>query len=302
MAAGRLAWVLNLDADLELAAPRGYTPTKGVRDAMAKFVPLLARSLLGPEDLLVDDTTAAGVARGFTGRAFCPTPRALALLARSGAALAPTPPLDVLRRVNSRAFAASLGATLPSAAFVTSLDEASEKLAETPALGGAWRIKRAFGMSGRGQRVVQLGHATEADLAFLRAGMTEGGVQIEPNVVIVDEYAIHGMLADDRSLRVGALLRQRCDARGAWLSSEPLSSPTAAESDLGARLVAEAKLVAGALADAGYFGPFGIDAYTYRAADDATCFQPRSEVNARYSMGFAMGLTAGRDDPGDLTV
>ena len=44
-------------------------------------------------------------------------------------------------------------------------------------------------------------------------------------------------------------------------------------------------------AAAGYFGPFGVDAYTYRdRLARATCdlLQPRSEVNARYSMGFAL--------------
>lgn len=291
MAERRFAWVLNLDADLELAAPEGYTPRQSVRGATAAFVPLLAQSLLGPDDLLVDESTATGAARGFTGRAFCPTPRALALLRRAGAALDPVPPADVLRRVNCRAFAASLGVTLPSAAFVTSLDAARAKLAETPAIGADWRLKRAFGMTGRGQRVVRSGQASEADLAFVRAGMSEGGVQIEPNVNIVTEYAIHSMLGQDRSLSVGALVRQRCDARGSWLASEAISSPSAAESEIAVRLVEEANAVAVALAEAGYFGPFGIDAYTYLGAEGALRLQPRSEINARYSMGFALGLS-----------
>ena len=47
--------------------------------------------------------------------------------------------------------------------------------------------------------------------------------------------------------------------------------------------------MAGALLPAGYFGPFGVDAYTYRGRAGASVFQPRSEINARYSMGFAAG-------------
>jgi hypothetical protein len=39
-----------------------------------------------------------------------------------------------------------------------------------------------------------------------------------------------------------------------------------------------------------YFGPFGVDAYTYRARDGRLGLQPRSEINARYSMGFAAGF------------
>ena len=51
--------------------------------------------------------------------------------------------------------------------------------------------------------------------------------------------------------------------------------------------------VAVALAGSGYFGPFGIDAFTYRNADGTVALQPRSEINARYSMGFAIGFPAG---------
>ena len=52
----------------------------------------------------------------------------------------------------------------------------------------------------------------------------------------------------------------------------------------------ERERVASALRQAGYFGPFGIDGYTYRGPGGAVCLQPRSEINARYSMGFAVGM------------
>ena len=54
-----------------------------------------------------------------------------------------------------------------------------------------------------------------------------------------------------------------------------------------ASLVPEAERVAAALSAAGYFGPFGVDAYTYRERGGAIALQPRSEINARYTMGFA---------------
>jgi len=37
--APRAAWVLNLDADLELGAPAGYTPTNRVRLSMKAVEP-----------------------------------------------------------------------------------------------------------------------------------------------------------------------------------------------------------------------------------------------------------------------
>ena len=286
----RLAWVLNLDADLELAAPQGYTPRRTVLDAMAAFVPVLARSLLGPEDVLVEATSPALHARGLTGRAFCPTPRALAALRDAGAEPEPAPGMEILRLVNSRAFASSLGSTLPGAAFVTTLDDARTLLARPPPLGHGWRVKRAFGMSGRGQRLIASTQLTEADLAFVRGGMPDGGVQIEPNVTIEREYAIHGVLDGDGTYRLGAIVEQRCDARGAWLATEPLHDASDALTEA---LVAEASRVAAALAGRGYFGPFGIDAFAYRGPENVTVLQLRSEINARYSMGFAVGFPSG---------
>ena len=289
--ATRIAWVLNLDADLELATRgAGYSPKKSVLTAMEPMVARLAAVLLGPNDVLVDGANA----RGLAGRAFCPTPRALKLLAAAGAIPEPHPPVDVLRRVNSRAFASAMGTTLPSARFVTSLDDARAMLRALPAVGCGWRIKRAFGMTGRGQRPVDTGAASDADLAFVRAGLAEGGVQIEPNVAIVDEYAIHGMLDQEGTHRLGVVVKQHCDARGSWLATERISEPTAEERAIAARLAEEAARVAEALRREGYFGPFGIDAYTYRDPSGSVALQPRSEINARYTMGFAFGFMAGQ--------
>ena len=189
--------------------------------------------------------------------------------------------------MNSRAFASSLGATLPGAAFVTSLDEARIILASLPPLGDTWRIKRAFGMAGRGHRLVTATRPTDADFAFVRAGMSEGGVQVEPNVTLTQELAIHAMLGRDGAVRIGAVVEQQCDARGAWQSTMPLAEGAGKEAEA---MRHSARHVAAALAHAGYFGPFGIDGYAYRGVGDAVGFQPRSEINARYSMGFGGGL------------
>jgi hypothetical protein len=306
--AARFAWVLNLDADVELAAiasgaagaRTGYAPKGSLLDAMRTFVPKLAASLLDPgEDVLVDEDSPPLLARGLVGRAFCPTPRALRLLRRAGAEPEPHPGCEVLLRVNSRAFASSLGATLPGAVFVADEGDARALLGTLPPteLAGAWRVKRSFGMAGRGQRIVAPSRLTEQDLAFVHAGLSEGGVQIEPDVTIVDEFAVHGLLQPGGALRLGPVVRQRCDARGAWVSSEGIEPERAPEG-----LVPEAERVAAALSAARYFGPFGVDAYTYRVrraagttevavgreGHGAIALQPRSEINARYTMGFAL--------------
>jgi hypothetical protein len=288
MATRRLAWVLNLDADLELAGGAGYEPRKSVLAAMRPHIERLAASLLAPSDLLVDASSAAGIAKGLPGRAFSPTPRAIAILERAGAEPEPHPTLDVLRRVNSRAFASALGTTLPGAAFVTELAIARAMLATLPPLSTTWRVKHAFGMTGRNQRVVDPSSLKEQDLAQLESWLRAGaGVQIEPNVAIESEYAMHAWLRADGSFVTGEIVQQRCDARGAWVATERIAAPATLVQE---GLAAEVDRVAIALHAAGYFGPFGIDAYTYRDEKGALAFQPRSEINARYSMGFSVGL------------
>jgi|CZKU01.1.fsa_nt_gi hypothetical protein len=314
--AARFAWVLNLDADLELAAIAsgaavalgGYAPKRSVVDAMRRFAPKLAASLLDPhDDVLVDEASPPLGARGLVGRAFCPTPRALRLLRRAGAEPEPHPAWQVLLRVNSRAFASSLGTTLPCAVFVADEGEARALLGTPPPpeLAQAWRVKRNFGMTGRGQRIVAAAAVTQQDLAFVRAGLSEGGVQIEPDVTIVAEFAIHGLLGPAGALTLGPVVKQHCDARGAWVSSERLAVGHA-PAHAPASLASEAERVAAALSAAGYFGPFGVDAYTYRVRrfanasdmerDGAIALQPRSEINARYTMGFAAPAQVGTDD------
>lgn len=294
-----IVWVLNLDADLELAAGRSYAPSRGVRAAMAAHRARLAQTLVRAGEGVWDEEkdepqrfARDGTARG---RAFCPTPRAIALMHRAGLEPEPHPSFEVLRHVNGRAFCASLGPTLEGARFVTTLEDATRVLSAPPPIGRQWRAKRAFGMAGRAQRPIAPGALSDADVAYLRASIErEGGIQLEPEVDLVRELALHGMLSPTGALRVGRLVEQRCDATGQWLESRPLGSSSALQASrhasLHASLHAEAERVGHALHAAGYFGPFGIDAFEYRAGPEVH-LNPRSEINARYSMGYpASGL------------
>ena len=200
----RSAWVLNLDADLELARGPGWAPSASVARAAASFAERLRGSLVGEGDVVVDAKTPDGAATGRVGRAFCPTPRAIALLRRVGAEPEAHPSADVLRRVASRSFSSSLGATMPKAAFVTRVDEARAMLRGDPAPGTGWRVKRAFGMAGRGHRVVDAS-PREADVAFLASWIDEAGAQIEPNVRVLEEYAMHGRVSAAGRVELGAL-------------------------------------------------------------------------------------------------
>ncbi len=288
--ATRHAWVLNLDADVELgmlaSGVTAYTPSARALAASALHAETLTRELLRPGDVLVDASTPPGALAGAVGRAFCPTPRALSLLRRAGAEPEPGPPAAVLLRVNGRAFATELGETLPGGAFVTTREEALAKLATPPPLSDAWRIKRAYGMAGRGQRVARPGELTRADVILVEGGMAEGGIRIEPHLGIETELAIHGWVSPARELVLGAVVVQRCDERGRWLATARATE----ELRWRARIEEEGRRVGEALREAGYRGPFGVDAFTYRTPDGELHLQPRSEINARFSMGFAVGL------------
>ena len=117
--ATRVAWLLNLDADSELADPHRYQqPSAAVAARVRELVPRMTM-LLAADDIIID----GHVSESLPVLAFCPTPSALARLARLGLRPLLAPPVEVLQRVNDRAFSAELGQTMPEARFVRSLAE-----------------------------------------------------------------------------------------------------------------------------------------------------------------------------------
>jgi hypothetical protein len=155
---------------------------------------------------------------------------------------------------------------------------------------GWWLLKRPLGYAGRGRRKVRPAALADADRSWLEASFREGdGLQVEPLVSRELDAALHGWLAEDGVCTLGVPTIQHLDATGAWQATEvaPEGVLTALELDA---LTRTARETAASLHEAGYFGPFGLDAFRWRAPDGRLHFQPRSEVNARYSMGWATGM------------
>src|SRR5512139_194140 len=190
------AWVLNLDAEMEMARPKGYTPSRRVRAEVARarlaLVGLLPEGalLLTPGERLPEE------AKGTVGRAWCPTPSTTRLLLDAGARPEPAPPFEVIRRVNARAFSAGLGQGLPGGALVESVAAFAPAVA-APTASGTWLAKRAFSVAGRGRRKIRAGAVTVEDLRWVEASLREGALQVEPWVEIVSELALHGRVALD---------------------------------------------------------------------------------------------------------
>ncbi len=306
-----VAWLLNLDADHELARPRGYTPSAARRARGAAMAERLV-GLVREDDVVLNPWASAEPRRlgaGWVGRAWCPTPSARRQLARVGAELGPAPDFEVVRRVNHRRFAHELGGQLPGAAWLE--DEASVLRAlARGSTTGAWVLKRPFGMAGSGRRVLRHAALSAHDATWLRASIARDGLLLEPWVDIVDELALHGFVDRDGAVTLGEPCRLKVDAHGAWVDTrvlgEPVAqapgpasqpgadAPPAAPSERSA-LVWRARQVADALVVEGYFGPFGIDAYRFRD-DGRVLLHPLSELNARYTMGWAIGMGARRPD------
>ncbi len=294
MGAGR-AVVLNLEAELELAAGRAVTPPRAMAERLVALRARAARAFLGPGDVLVEPGVAPPAsARGLVGLAWCPTPSALRLLERAGAVPAPAPTLEVLSRVNARAFCAGLGPGLPGARLVRSAEEAAAHLAERPPA-EAWLAKRAFTFAARGQRRLTGGPLAAPDRAWFEAALDGGAVQLEPRVELVLEFVVHGRVSTGGVVRTGPVCVLEADAAGAWQRTRPVVAGELLPGEEAALALA-AREAGEALRAAGYHGAYGVDGFRWRDAAGSLQLQPRSELNARWTFGWRVGFP----DPADL--
>ncbi len=276
------AWVLNLESDLELARPT-YQPSPAVEARLAALRPQILE-LVSPGDIVVDDGHRA---EGRPGHCWCPTPQALRRLRGAGAVPVPTPPFAVVQRVNHRRFCAELGQTLPGARWCTTLDHVVACLESGAAETGTWLLKRPFSFSGSARRRVTLSRGgLDDDLhRWVQASLRQDGLQVEPWVERHVDVVLHGFLGD--AVMLGEVCTQVCDARGAWQTTRRGAKLTRDEARA---LQTEAERAGEALREAGYWGPFAVDGFRYEGG-----FCPRVEINARYTMGWAVGLPSRPD-------
>lgn len=280
----RTAWFLNLDAEEELAAPERWHRSPRLWRATAAARTQAFERLAAPGDILLE--LGEHVPAQVRGQAWCPTLSALEELTRAGAALPDAPPMEVLRRVNDRRFLQMLGLAHPEGRLFESAEEYARGTRDcvTPL-----RHKTLFGAAGRGQRVVGPASATASDREWVRARFAAGPLWVEPELEVLAEFAVHGLVERDGRVSVGAACEQRTTAQGAWQTTraghgDVLPGP--------ARPVAQAAAErAGAgLAAAGYFGPFGLDGLVHSGG-----VHPATDLNARFTMGWR--APGGRSDP-----
>lgn len=291
-----VAWLLNLNAELELADPNRPAVSSRLHAQIATH---------GRRFLAV--VQESGEAAGFSHiparasqswhhlLAWCPTPGAISdwLGAQSdpdvGKQIAEHPSLACLQRVNHRGFLAEFTEGLPTAFFARTMEALVAHLQRSPTPPEGWLLKRAFGFSGRWRK--RLGdRLDQASRRWCEASIQGygGGLQIEPYVPILAEFTLHGLLDPDGSVLRGDPTRLHSDPDGAWVGNQALEERlTDAESqafDLAFRSTATA------LHAAGYHGPFGIDGFRWRDERGETRWQALSDLNARFTMGYFVGM------------
>ena len=276
------AWVLNLDAELELARPQfEYVPR-------LKLVQQLSlhgqgsRALLGPGDVLVEP--GSGLLRGYVGRAWSPTKLALARLLGAGVEPEPHPEPCVLRRVNHRLFAHEAGGGLPGQQYFTERAplEALLRRAERP-----WLLKRPMAFAGRGQMRFY-GPISDKQWSWLDVSLKQDGLVLEPLVTPTLEVSLHGFIWPDGRHELGRTCVQEVTERGVFRAVR-LAEPGELDPAELVALRETGERVASLLYRAGYFGPFGSDGYRYLLREERG-FCALSEINARYTMSFVTGF------------
>ena len=276
------AWVLNLDAELELARLGfEYVPRLKLLRQLEQFGSG-SRALLGPHDLLVQPgvTTLSG----FIGRAWCPTPRALAQLTAAGASPEPYPDAQVLRRVNHRLFSHEAGGGLPEQQYFSEREPLEALLRRGDK---RWLLKRPLSFAGRGQMRFY-GPISDKQWSWLDVSLAQDGLIVEPLVTPTLELSVHGFIWRDGRYELGRPCVQQVTERGVFRGVR-LAQPGELAPDELRALLDSAEAVAKSLVAAGYFGPFGSDAYRYER-DGQIGFCALSEINARYTMGFVVGF------------
>jgi len=221
---------------------------------------------------------------GLIGRAWCPTPMAVAALRAHGVEPEPHPDAGVLRRVNHRLFGHELGGGLPEQTYVRSREQL---LARVAGFARHWLLKRPLGFAGRGQLRV-IGPITDKQWTWVDASLKRDGLLLEPLVQPTFEVSLHGFIWRDRRFELGRICTQLVSQRGAFRGAR-LALPDELSASETTAFDARAAAVADALASAGYFGPFGIDGYRY-TLDGASAFCALGEINARYTLGFTTGF------------
>lgn len=164
-----------------------------------------------------------------------------------------------------------------------------------PELRRRFTLKPRFGSSGRGRVAGVDGEADTAELRGAAPRLAErGGALVEPWCDRTEDLSASLFVGKGRDLLLLGTTRQWLTPSGVYRGQRGTfdkKGRVTSGSDYDEPLRESAVSVAAAAAEAGYFGPAGVDAFAYRTAGGRTAFRPVVELNARFTMGIiAIGL------------
>jgi hypothetical protein len=206
----------------------------------------------------------------------------------------PTPLPSAVAVVHHRAFhlqvAQEIGCALPGARMVESLMEL-----ERLSLPRNWIIKAPLSASGRDRYIERDRHGQartdpKAWRTVERLFERHGSLLFEPWMERVADYGVTALLTQDE-MRVVGIHGQRVDRKGQFVGIDLQPDLTERDRDL---LLETVEAVAAALRRAGYVGPFGIDAWSYKREDGEVVLNPLGEINARMTFGLVAWVWAKR--------
>ena len=297
-------WLLNLDADLEFAALRSGRPYRPSPQLPALVERALAQGLglLRPGDRLLEPIASEERGRGggkdpiatdtLVGRAFCPSPAARRRFEELGVQTEAWPDLAIVQAVNGRSFALAAGLGPSRArAWTDGLQLRAWLSALRP--GEDWLAKREHGVAGKGQRPLVSGSLSGPDLDWIDASLRGCPLIVEPRRRLSAEFALHGWIGPDGGWFLGVPVRIEVRER-AFVGARNLG-PEELEPHERDALRHAAERAAQELLRAGYFGPFGVDAYRWSDAGGSATFEPCSELNARYTLAWDLGMASRRN-------
>ncbi len=191
-----------------------------------------------------------------------------------------------VRAGNSRRFSAGLEREwqvgLDGAHEVHSLHQLAERIADRGPV-ARWVVKAEFGMSGR-ERLRGCGELTQQNCNWaVKRIESDGAVFLEPWVERLDEVGIQLEVPRAGSPKLIGVTPMLGDGRGQYSGS--WFATTEPDDETWAPAIEIARNAARRLQELGYFGPVGIDAMRYRAADGTTRIRPLQDINARWTMG-----------------
>jgi hypothetical protein len=209
----------------------------------------------------------------------------------------PHPPWSAVKEVNSKLFSFTECPKLPKAALLSTESETEKWLKEQE---GPFVLKTYFGVSGRGLLIQKTIERPQL-FAFLHKEWSENRFVIaEPWMERLLDFSTQWVLSDKEIIFQGATLCD-CDAKGQYRQNK-VGDEKELFGDYLSYLKQQCEFVIPLLkkiANRGYFGNVGIDAFIYRAGG-SIFLHPVVEINARKTMGWAALKLQRRYFPGEM--